>query len=466
MICFGNVPASSVLPIFFDAFSGSTGASITISGLAVTDIEVYKGTSMTQRASDNGYALIDTDGIDLDGITGIHGFSIDLSDNSDAGFYAAGSFYTVVVSAVTIDSQTVSFIAATFRIVAAEGSAGTPKADVSHFGGTAGTFASGRPEVNTTHFNGTAATASGGRPEVNTTHAAGTAWGSGAITAASIAADAITAAKVAADVGTEIGTAVWATTTRQLTGTQTFDLTGNITGSLSGSVGSVSGAVGSVTGNVGGNVTGSVGSVATGGISSASFAAGAINAAAIAADAIGASELAADAVTEIAGAVWDITLASHLTGGTTGNALNAAGSAGDPWSTALPGAYSAGSAGYIMGTNLNATVSSRLASASYTAPLDAAGVRTAVGLASANLDTQLDALPTATENADALLKRDWTSVTGEAARSVLNALRFLRNKWTASGGSLTVYKEDDTTTAWSGTVTTAASDPVSSIDPS
>jgi hypothetical protein len=35
--------------------------------------------------------------------------------------------------------------------------------------------------------------------------------------------------------------------------------------------------------------------------------------------------------------------------------------------------------------------------------LDAAGVRSAVGLASANLDTQLDALPTASENAIALL---------------------------------------------------------------
>lgn len=35
--------------------------------------------------------------------------------------------------------------------------------------------------------------------------------------------------------------------------------------------------------------------------------------------------------------------------------------------------------------------------------LDAAGVRTAVGLASANLDTQLDALPTAAENATAIL---------------------------------------------------------------
>ncbi len=40
-------------------------------------------------------------------------------------------------------------------------------------------------------------------------------------------------------------------------------------------------------------------------------------------------------------------------------------------------------------SRLDAAVTSRLASASYTAPLDAAGTRTAVGLASANLDTQL-----------------------------------------------------------------------------
>jgi len=66
---------------------------------------------------------------------------------------------------------------------------------------------------------------------------------------------------------------------------------------------SVVGAVGSVTGNVGGNVTGSVGSVATGGIAAASFAAGAIDAAAIATDALGALELAAGAASEIATAV-------------------------------------------------------------------------------------------------------------------------------------------------------------------
>lgn len=41
---------------------------------------------------------------------------------------------------------------------------------------------------------------------------------------------------------------------------------------------------------------------------------------------------------------------------------------------------------------IDVATSTRLASASYTAPLDAAGVRTAVGLASANLDTQLAAI--------------------------------------------------------------------------
>lgn len=108
----------------------------------------------------------------------------------------------------------------------------------------------------------------------------------------------------------------------------------------------------------------------------------------------------------IADAVWDEVLSGHLTSGTTGNALNAAGAAGDPWSTALPGAYGSGTAGKIVGDNLNATVSSRLATASYTAPLDAAGTRSAVGLASANLDTQLDALPTNAELATALAAAD------------------------------------------------------------
>jgi hypothetical protein len=101
--------------------------------------------------------------------------------------------------------------------------------------------------------------------------------------------------------------------------------------------------------------------------------------------------------------------------------------------------------------------------------LDAAGVRTAVGLASANLDTQLDALPTAIENADALLNRDMSTGTDSGSptvRTVRQALRFLRNKWAIAAGTMTVYKEDDTTASWTSALTTdAAAEPVTTSDP-
>jgi hypothetical protein len=71
-----------------------------------------------------------------------------------------------------------------------------------------------------------------------------------------------------------------------------------------------------------------------------------------------------------------------------------------------------------------------------------------------------------TEIADAVLKRDWAQVTGEASRSVLNALRHIRNRWYMSGLNLVVTKEDDATQAWSAAVgTNAAADPITSVDP-
>lgn len=157
----GDVPAGITLYIPFATYGKTNGESITLTGLAVTDIEIYKNGSVTQRASDAGYALLDTDGIDFDGITGIHGFSVDLNDNTDAGFYSVGGFYWVVVSAVTVDSQTVNFVAATFRIVAAEAVTGKPKVDVDAWLGTAAATptVAGVPEVDATHVAGTAQTA-------------------------------------------------------------------------------------------------------------------------------------------------------------------------------------------------------------------------------------------------------------------------------------------------------------------
>jgi hypothetical protein len=244
------VPAGDVLPVMFATYAGSTGASVTLTGLAVTDIEIYKDGSVTQRASDAGYTLLDTDGIDFDGTTGIHGFSIDTGDNTDASFYTVGAWFTVVVSAVTVDSQTVSFIACQFRIMEAETTAGRPLTQTAAISANA---------ITATSINADAITAA----KIADGAIDAATFAAGAINAAAIAADAITDAKVASDV----------------------------------TIASVTGAVGSVTGNVGGNVTGSVGSVAAGGIAAASFAAGAIDASAIAASAIGASEIANDAIT-------------------------------------------------------------------------------------------------------------------------------------------------------------------------
>ena len=123
----------------------------------------------------------------------------------------------------------------------------------------------------------------------------------------------------------------------------------------------------------------------------------------------------------MADVVWDEVLdVAHEVGGSASVLLQAAGGASDPLLNAVPGAYLAGTAGYVLGTNLNATVGSRsshsaadiwsvvtrtltagtnIALAKGTGvtgfnDLAAADVRTAVGLASANLDTQLANLPT------------------------------------------------------------------------
>lgn len=266
-----TVPAGDVLPVMFATFAGSTGASITMSGLAVTDIEIYKDGSTTQRASDAGYTLLDTDGIDFDGLTGIHGFSIDTGDNTDAGFFTVGAWFHVVVSAITVDSQTVSFIACAFRIVAAESVDGKPKVDVDAWLGTA----AATPTV-------------AGVPEVDLTHVAG------------------------------------ATT----------------------------------------NVS-------------------------------------------------------------------------------------------ALATNVDAILT------------DTADMQPKLGTpAGASISADIADLPTATENADALLKRDMSAVTGESTRSPINALRAIRNKVAIASGTMTVYKEDDSTSAWTAAVATSDTAPISSVDPS
>ena len=57
-------------------------------------------------------------------------------------------------------------------------------------------------------------------------------------------------------------------------------------------------------------------------------------------------------VQDIVDGVLDELLSAHRDVGSVGAGIAAAGSAGDPWSTALPGAYEDGTAGYIIGNNM------------------------------------------------------------------------------------------------------------------
>jgi hypothetical protein len=81
-------------------------------------------------------------------------------------------------------------------------------------------------------------------------------------------------------------------------------------------------------------------------------------------------------------------------------------------------------------------------------------------IATDNTTSELNAI------ADAVLKRDWTAITGEPPRrSLWMALRKVMNKWTVSANVLTVYREDDTTSAYTEATTSAAGNPVTGSDP-
>jgi hypothetical protein len=294
----GDYDTSTVIYGKFTTFRPSTGAAFTLGGTPA--LSVYKDNSTTQSTS--GVTLT----ADFDSVTGLNHFAIDTS--SDGAFYAAGSFFDIVITTGTVDSvSVVGTVVASFTL----------RKDSSLKPTTAGrtldVSAGGEAGVDWSNIGS----------QTTTVNLSGTT------------------VKTATDVETD-----------------TADIQARLPAAL-----------------VSGRMDASVG--------------------AMAANTLTASALATDAVSEIAGGVWDEAIAGHLSAGSTGAALNAAGSAGDPWTTPLPGAYGTGTAGYIIGTNIDATVSSRLATAGYTAPLDAAGTRTAVGLAAANLDTQIGTLATA-----------------------------------------------------------------------
>ncbi|MBI3983852.1 hypothetical protein HY346_00980 [Candidatus Microgenomates bacterium] len=147
-------------------------------------------------------------------------------------------------------------------------------------------------------------------------------------------------------------------------------------------------------------------SIGVGGIAATAFAAGAIDAAAIAANAIGASEIADGAIDALTFAAGAIDAAAIATGAIDADAIAA-----------------------------DAIGSSELAASA------------------------------AQEIADEILNRNIAGGGSGGARIVRDALRALRNRSAIAVGTLTVYQEDDLTSAWTAVVTTTAGDPISQVDP-
>ncbi len=239
-------------------------------------------------------------------------------------------------------------------------------------------------DVNTAEIAGSNVSTSTAQIGVNVVNAAGTAWGSGAITsgvfatgaitATAIAADAIGASELATDAVTEIAAGVWNSARATYTAAGSFGQgVASVQGNVTGSVASVTAGVTVTTNNdktgysltqtfptnfsslaitVGGAVTVGTNNDKTGYSLTQTFP---TNFSSLAITAGGA--VTAGTVSDKTG--YSLTQAFPANFSSMSISVGGAVTTADPWATSVPGAYGAGTAGYVLGTNLDATVSSR-----------------------------------------------------------------------------------------------------------
>lgn len=563
---YGDFATGTTVNMVFDTFAAATGAPTATTNFAAADINIYKNLGTTQRSSANGITVTTS----FDSITGMQAVAIDLSDNTDAGFYAAGNEYQVMVTPITADGQTMSFWLGAFSIQRSGGALASILAvksgagvNVTQFGGSNITSASGIPAVNTTQLNGTAQTGRDIGASVLLSSGTGTgqlklASGYVAMTWADIAAPttsvALTGTTIATTQKVDIETiktnpvvnagtitfpttATLASTTNITAGTITTATTatnltnaptnGDFTATMKTSIGTAvaASAVASVTGNVGGNVVGSVASVTArvtantdqwNGVAVGSIPPDVIFIRSGTAQGGAATTITLDASASATNSLYvgeNIFIRSG-TGAGQSNIITAyvgatkVATVGNTWATnpdntSVFSVIATGSVSTTVSGTVNANVvqvagQTASAAAGVTFPssiasptnITAGTITTATNLTNAptagdftaTMKTSLNAatpavtvsdktgfsLSSAGNNsvADALLNRDMSLVTDSNSRSPLNAFRFLRNKWSVATGTLTVTKEDDTTSAWTAVISTdAAALPVTGSDP-
>ena len=110
----GDYADDSTVRIFFSTNDAAGGAVAPSTAFEAADVRIYKNNSATQKATTNGVTMSSP----FDSVTGLHLIEIDCSnDTGDAGFWAGGNDYSVVLSPdETVDSQTVVAAIAQFSI--------------------------------------------------------------------------------------------------------------------------------------------------------------------------------------------------------------------------------------------------------------------------------------------------------------------------------------------------------------
>jgi hypothetical protein len=214
--------------------------------------------------------------------------------------------------------------------------------------------------------------------------------------------------------------------------------------------------------------------LADGAITAAKFASGAITSTVIQSNAIGAAEIADGAITAAKFASAAITSTVLNTGAITAAKFGASAITATVLSTTAAAeihtAINAGTVGTSIASILDDTGTSGVAVATgaISATSFAAGAINAAAIAADAIGASELAADAATEIADAFLNRDMSTGTDSGSTTVRTprqALRALRNKVSISGSTLTVTKEDDATASWTAAVTTAAGNPLTSVDP-
>ena len=149
--------------------------------------------------------------------------------------------------------------------------------------------------------------------------------------------------------------------------------------------------------------------------------------------------------------VWDELIADHLDSGSVGSSLNSAGGSGDPWSTAIPGAYAAGTAGFILGGQSFSVASGGITSASF-----ASAAITASAIAADAIGASELAADAATEIADAVLSRNVSNVESTAGEHTLCTIVLATLESAISGTDWTIKRTDGSTTHATKTLTVLA----------